>query len=407
MVYSHAMVRFDEGNIINLKGYNSSGKSSLIKAVAVALMDLFPSKQVRLIKHGEDYFRVIVTFDDGVSIVRDKYVNGQSLYEMYKDRDLVFTTKVGNRLGKVSGVPEEIQNYLALCKMEVVNYEGSPYLNYQSRQDKLWLVETKGSENYASLNEILRTEDIVRAVKLLNTDRNRLISESNAIEADLNAIENQLDAVQGLDERHLLALEDREQAVGREVNKYKGLKTISGIADVVKTTRVHPEVHEVDIHRYSELVDIASDAKSLSTLKPIPLVEGIKSEQLDEVNRLGKLAINIEKSKLQPELQGVDGRQLSVLDSIAKVAQEVKVLEGTITDEIQAIPMSLISRLESIISTVSDLNSAMSTMAGIKSDIKLASSKLAKIVATAEKEGKRFVECENCHSYVEVNLNEA
>ena len=161
MVYSHAMVRFDDDNIINLKGYNSSGKSSLIKAVAVALMDLFPSKQAKLIKHGEEYFRVIVTFDDGVSIVRDKYINGQSLYEMYKDRDLIFTTKVGNRLGKVSGVPEEIQNYLALCKMEVMNYEGSPYLNYQSRQDKLWLVETKGSENYASLNEILRTEDIV------------------------------------------------------------------------------------------------------------------------------------------------------------------------------------------------------------------------------------------------------
>lgn len=407
MVYSHAMVRFDDDNIINLKGYNSSGKSSLIKAVAVALMDLFPSKQAKLIKHGEDYFRVIVSFSDGVSIVRDKYINGQSLYEMYKGKDLIFTTKVGNRLGKVSGVPEEIQNYLALCKMDVVNYEGSPYLNYQSRQDKLWLVETKGSENYASLNEILRTEDIVRAITLLNSDRNKLISESNAIEADLNAVENQLDAVQGLDERHLLALEDREHLISKEISKHKGLKVLDFTADAISTTRVHPEVAHIETQRYLDISDIVRDAKGLSTLKQLPTVESVDIQRLDEVSNLKKLALGMEKNKIQPKVDGIEDKKLSVLLDISGIVAELSSMESSLASEIEEVPASQVSALSSILDIVSELNSTMSILAGIKSDIKSSSAKLSRIVASAEKEGKRFVECENCHSYVEVNLNEA
>ena len=52
-------------------------------------MNLYPNKQAGYITHGKEYFRIIVAFDDSVVIVRDKYKNGQSLYEMYKGKQLI------------------------------------------------------------------------------------------------------------------------------------------------------------------------------------------------------------------------------------------------------------------------------------------------------------------------------
>ena len=82
MGFIKAKATFDESGSLNLKGYNSSGKSAFLTACAVAMMNAFPNKQAKYIHHGMEYFRIVLCFNDGVVIVRDKYKNGQSLYEM-------------------------------------------------------------------------------------------------------------------------------------------------------------------------------------------------------------------------------------------------------------------------------------------------------------------------------------
>ena len=69
----HGKCEFDERNIINLKGYNDSGKSAMLNALKVALCNANPTKQVGFIQDDKDYFRVLVTFSDGVQILRDNY----------------------------------------------------------------------------------------------------------------------------------------------------------------------------------------------------------------------------------------------------------------------------------------------------------------------------------------------
>ena len=84
MSIEHGKAEFDEQNIINFKGYNDSGKSAMLTALKVAITNSNPTKQVSFIQDDKEFFRVLIVFDDGITILRDKYLNGQSLYEMYK-----------------------------------------------------------------------------------------------------------------------------------------------------------------------------------------------------------------------------------------------------------------------------------------------------------------------------------
>ena len=68
---------FDESGILNIKGYNDSGKSALLQGIAMNLINLIPRVQSKFIRHGADFFRVSISFDDGIEIIRDKYINGQ------------------------------------------------------------------------------------------------------------------------------------------------------------------------------------------------------------------------------------------------------------------------------------------------------------------------------------------
>ena len=78
MSIAHGKAEFDDRNIINFKGYNDSGKSAMLTALKVAITNSNPTKQVSFIQDDKEYFRVLIQFDDGVTILRDKYLNGQS-----------------------------------------------------------------------------------------------------------------------------------------------------------------------------------------------------------------------------------------------------------------------------------------------------------------------------------------
>ena len=143
MSIEHAKVEFDERNIINFKGYNDSGKSAMLQALKVLMSNSEQTKQVLFIKDDKEYFRIVAYFDDGVMIMRDKYINGQSLYEMYKGKECIFSTKQANgALTGVNKVPDPIQEYLGL-----ILYDNT-CLNARACFEKQIGVQTTGSENY-------------------------------------------------------------------------------------------------------------------------------------------------------------------------------------------------------------------------------------------------------------------
>ena len=180
MTLSHAKFEFDDRNILNLVGYNISGKSAALRALEVNLYNRFPQSQLSFIQSGQDHFRVVTVWSDGVVIFRDKYANGQSLYEMWRGDECLFSTKQNGVLTKVADVPLCIQENLCLVKFE------DSYLNSRSCFEKQFLVQTSGGENYAALNTVLKSEELTLAGSLVNADRNKLGSDISVAETEYN-----------------------------------------------------------------------------------------------------------------------------------------------------------------------------------------------------------------------------
>lgn len=369
MCFSHAKIAFDEGNnIINLKGYNDSGKSAMLKAIAVCLMDMFTRDQAKLIKHEEDYFRIIVSFDDGVSILRDKYINGQSLYEMSRDGKVVFSTKAGNKLTRVDGVPDIIEKYLGLCILD------NGCLNYQSRDDRLWLIETKGSENYYSLNTILKTEELARANALLNSDKNALGSEISEIEAEIHAVEVALETTSSVSEEFLLYLSEKEEEVQKICTKSD---------------------------ECGKIVDVVN---RLSELHPVPGVKSVDGiERLEDINRLMTIVNSLSTMVVAPSVKGIESDKLiSLMEMLRLIKSLGSVNSDLVRITMEGIEMDRLRDIMSIYSVCSNLSKYSKSLEDLENKCKSTENTLNTAVEAAKRKGIRFVKCENCGSYMKV-----
>lgn len=365
MVYSHAKVSFDGKGIINIKGYNSGGKSTMLKAIAVCLMNMYPKAQTKFIRHGEKYFRIVVNFDDGVSIVRDKYITGQSLYEIYKDNNCIFTTKEGGKLTKVDGIPKIIEDYLGLCIVS------TGCLNYQVRQDKLWLIETTGSENYNSLNEILKTEEISKANTLLNSDKNEINSGIASTEARLQETKLSLHELNSYTEDLLSALESRELLCKSLIAKCKELKDIVSLVDELNTLSDIPEVSKIDLKRYSSIESVTDIGNELSNFV------------------------------IYPELEKIVDKRISDIDALSSTVKSLKEV-GKVLPELSIIATNKEDILVEIVSILSEIKANSEELKTIKEGQSKLSSKLNAVVKEAESKGIKFVKCDNCGSYIKV-----
>ena len=264
MSIEKACCEFDDRNIINLKGYNDSGKSAMLTALKVLMTNCNPAKQVGFIQDDKEYFRVLATFEDGVQILRDKYINGQSLYEMYKDGQLVFSTKSkSGTLTKVSDVPQPIADYLGL-----IDYDGT-FLNARSCFEKQIGVQTTGSENYKMFNTVLKAEEIANASALLNTDKNKLNSDIDVVNSQINGMKQTIASSQGLTteiisylKQHDYALDDCQVSLG-SLTQIKALD--SNIAKSLKGIQIDPDVPNLYHEQLNVLTNLLAVLKEINT----------------------------------------------------------------------------------------------------------------------------------------------
>ena len=370
MGFIKAKATFDDTGSLNLKGYNSSGKSAFLTACAVAMMNAFPQKQTKYIRHGEEYFRIILSFSDGVVIVRDKYKNGQSLYEMYKGESKVYTSKVGDKLSKVDGVPQVIENYLALINTEL------GYLNYQVRRDPLWLVETKGSDNYYTLNEVLKSVEIAQANALLNTDKNTLNADITVVESELNTLNNQLLGMCSVGEELLGRLYEHQNTVNELWRKYDILKDIEGLI------------------------------RELNGIKVIPEIDKLDSQRLINISKLMSIIEEIEKSRFfEGQIEGIDLVRLSQINALKKVVaeiNEVKYFDAEVDKIGGCDNLTELSRLNSVVTSLSE---AVKELNGLNSEFKALEEERDALISEAGKQGITFTVCSNCGTMLEVRAN--
>lgn len=397
MGYENSKVVFDEQGSVNIKGYNNSGKSAFLTSIAVALLNKFPQKQVGYIRHGCDYFRIIVSFDDGVVIVRDKYKSGQSLYELYKGEQKVFTTKIGNKLGRVDAVPEVIQNYLGLIVTEF------GCLNYQVRRDPLWLIDTAGSENYYSLNEVLKSVEIAQANAMINSDKNVLGTEIAGVESQLRAYEAQLDKVGTISEDLLGLLYERKEYASNISAKYNKLVDIFNLCSEISEIRVSPSVEPVKGDRILALDKVSGIVSAITENSYFS--ENIPTVSIGRFNSISKvLSIVSELSSIKYFGANISGVNIERSKGILKIISLVNEIKSTdcFDAEIPAISTEKAAFLVKLSELFREYVTLEKSLAGLGIEFGKLSSRRDDIIKQAESEGKRFIVCDNCGTMLEV-----
>lgn len=365
MSFKQAKLVFDETGILNIKGYNDSGKSAILRALAVCLMDDFKRNQVKLIRFGEEYFRIVVNFDDGISILRDKYSNGQSLYEVYKNEELVFTTKQGNKLSKVDGVPEVISDYLGLCVTDSVN------LNYQSCVDALPLVDKRGSENYQMLHEVLRMEEIYRANNMINTDKNELGSRQAEIEWEIQRNKVLLSNLGDIDESLIDRLDELDAECSIDSDKEKKLQSLVSIIESIESFKDIPEISSINYERFDRVSRLVGVLAKYSDVKEIPEVKAVDTSRVFEVSNIIAIVRKLSDFQEIPEVPVVDVGLLGRDGELSKISSSF-VFYCKVVSEMERINL----------------------------EIKKVKHSLDGIALEAEKNGVNIIRCENCGSYI-------
>lgn len=237
MSIEQAVLEFDESNIMTIKGYNDSGKSTVLKALRVLLEDWNKTKQKKYIKDGKEYFRITATFSDGVKLVRDKYKNGQSLYEMYKDGSLVYTNKSGKTLTNVKEMPPVMKKYI-----NIPIYNGRA-LNAQSCNEAYLLVDTKGGDNYKMLGEASDDGTLLRSVIHIKEELKENQADIVDVEQDLAQCDAVIESSTVTDEEIIENLKKRnEESHNTEPQKV----VVEGIIDLIDQLNNMPEIPEVE-----------------------------------------------------------------------------------------------------------------------------------------------------------------
>lgn len=366
MSIRYAKVEFNNSDIVKVLGYNDIGKSAILRAIGVALLNKWPSKQKSFIKDETRYFQVDVVFDDDVVIRYEKHDSGSSLYEMYQNDELMFTTKLRDGLyEKITGVPEKIYEYLGLMSTP----DGID-LNYGVNSDKQLLVETTGSENYKTINTVLKSEEIYRAVNSLNKDNNTLQGQINQTETEAYSYISQADQLIGLDEALLSTATKFNSEVENLEGSVQSVNEVCGYLDEYVSLPVLPSVEgsKVELGAVPDLNDIVTLLHEVTSIEPIPEVAPI---------------------------EGLEG--IGELTSVMGCLNDLQVAEDQIVPHVDLLNAEAAFALESLMKgVVEDYQDAEKEAKTVSKKLLKAKKQNDELISELREQGEAVTECPNC-----------
>ena len=187
MCFEDAIIEFDEYGIISLCGYNSSGKSAVVRGLDVILYNSRQTEHIKYIRDDMEHFMLELAFDDDVIIRRFKHRDGRNIWEMQQHDNMLFTNRTNTGVFAVEGVPDVIHAYLGVLR----DSETKEKLNLRRVTDKQFLIETTGGDNYKILSAILKANILAEASKSITETRNRVQNEEFSLINTVRTLENE------------------------------------------------------------------------------------------------------------------------------------------------------------------------------------------------------------------------
>jgi hypothetical protein len=325
MSYVDSTFEFDEKNILCLCGYNSSGKSALVRAIDVIFYDGRKSEQKDYVRHGCDKFCITMTFDDGVEIKRYKYSTGNTLWELSRNGELLYTNKNGAYIISVQDVPEPVKKYLGVLE----ETETGEKLNVRRVTDKMFLISTTGGENYKILSAVLQADILSTASGLLTDDKNKTQNEVFSSANTLRVLRRELEKVDVIPDEILDVLKENGRIYASNYESVAKLSSIINKKSILDDSVVYDEVSVVDIMQ----LDVISKIDNLykNTLAVIPAeCNLIESEMLNDISRIAHFyeVYRNESANITPDVSEINLEMYSDLMNICNLYNNLYTLSA-------------------------------------------------------------------------------
>lgn len=357
MALGDVYIPFGESGIVNLVGYNDSGKSAFTKIIEVLMYDAYSTEQGKFIHDLADNFVVQADFDDGVCIRKIKHRNGKSVWEMTKGDEMLFTNQLSDGVMAMSGVPDIIKQYFGGVEDEFTGEQ----LNVRRNTDKLFLIHTSGGDNYKIINSILRADVLAESVKMLNEDRNKLSAEVSNITNSVYTLKQELAGVQVIDDEYESEISTMMEKL--RVSKDREILCLNVVNQLAEynSIEVYDELQMVDMSRLTELELILQDKENAS----VPIYD---------------------------ECPVIDMERLTLLETILETRLD---LDIAIYDEVQVVDSSRLDELMQMGSLYKELNSITSSLTATEKELEDTHNELHQLAIDHD-----LKICPNCKTFV-------
>lgn len=357
MSIREARLEFDGTGIINLAGYNDSGKSAITRALEVLFYDAYSNDQINFIQDGQPHFGVGLEFDDGIAINKYKYATGQSVWEMLKNDEVVFTNRLKDGIAALSTIPDAISEYLGVVQDEFTGEE----LNVRRNTDKLFLINTSGGDNYKIINSLLRADILAEAVKRMNEDRNKLQTEVTSKGTVSMTLKGELEELSVLSEDVMASL---KQSI-----------------ENVRLTR----------QRTDYLMSIDEQNREIGRLQVYEELPVIDTRQLRDLTELQHLKVNAEVP-IYTETPIIDTERLNLLSAVLENRQSLDVI---LPEECNVVDINRIREIRSVGEAFNALWNLDNQLTSVEEEYTQVHNQLHKL---SQEYGYKV--CQNCGSIV-------
>lgn len=214
-----------ETGVLKINGYNNTGKSAILRGLAMVMLGRWQRDQQKFVKDGNDFFELGVDFADGVELYMkriSKRAGSGVVYELRKDGGVLFTTMSDRGMTAAKTIPDCFKRYLGLISSKTIDF------NYRDRNDPPLLTGTTAKDNNESLNEVLKFSQIVEATDKMSTKVRDMNSEWNskngAYESMVMLVKEQSNVTQQAVEDAEMVARDAKALAGRSAD----LDTLDG-----------------------------------------------------------------------------------------------------------------------------------------------------------------------------------
>lgn len=293
---------FSESPIITLVGDNEAGKTSVVKAFAVASAHAYVREQKDYIREGTQGYGIYIENEDKSSVTRLKTDSINKYATIDANGDKWETHKID------SGLPVKVQEIMGIMQEP----ETKEFLQIRTYEDLLLFVVTPASTNYKVMYNALKVEQLTRGIKEGSTEANELKAKIDTNEISIRTLRDNIMEIKTYDLEPVSNIKNRLKKQVCLLDKLEKAKSIKEKIDLYKDKLGNLNLieekglGEIDLMVVDKLSSINSRLNNrnklineYNVLNGIDTLEEIECNWINKVNDIINRKISINKMQTQ------------------------------------------------------------------------------------------------------------